>query len=220
MNRSKRIHVRYLGEVFSGEEPKAALLKADTAIHKGDLLTKEMSKPRFEECKELIGLQPVAIALYGVCPKTCICRAGKCLPVAVAIAAAATLQAAVDEASLLEPGRNSWGMDSGSGNHLVQKKDCTKEQLQRAVEQTRPLLLATANGLTKAVYKVPCYISQFRSEVWAWLMISSPKVLSMHCFVKEKQAELTWLDDTVVQMKLRGDRHYLPVVNEAPLVHN
>ena len=58
LHRSKRVHLSYLGEIFGDENPQSTLLKVETAKQKGDLLTKEMEKPRFEECKRMLQILP------------------------------------------------------------------------------------------------------------------------------------------------------------------
>ena len=54
LHRTKRIHVSYVGEVFDKENPQAVIKKIETKKQKGDILTKEMERSRFEECKTML----------------------------------------------------------------------------------------------------------------------------------------------------------------------
>ena len=63
LHRTKRIDLSYLGEVFNKEDPQAVLLKVETKLQKGDVLTKEMERARFEECKSMLQIVPATCAL-------------------------------------------------------------------------------------------------------------------------------------------------------------
>ena len=98
---------------------------------------------------------------------------------------------------------------------MIAKQDCTALQLARAVKQQPGLLLATANGVTRAEYKVPVQVPSL-GEIWCWLMISSPKVLSMKRLIKENEARIEWTQEEICKMEMPSKTHYLPVVHGVP----
>ena len=59
LNRTKRIDLEFMKEVL--EHPRHTILYCDSSHQKGDMLTKEMDKKRFEECKILAGLGAVVL---------------------------------------------------------------------------------------------------------------------------------------------------------------
>ena len=122
------------------------------------------------------------------------------------------------ESKSLTPGLDCWVVDSGSGNHLISKSECSRDQLSRAVKQEKGLCLSTVNGTRRAEYKAPVRVPVLRQDIWCWLMISSPKVISMHLLVQEEKTQFHWLHSEVCKMELRGQTHYLPVVCGVPLL--
>ena len=124
------------------------------------------------------------------------------------------------EGKALTPGVDCWVVDSGSGNHLISKADCSPTELAKAIKQERGLYLSTVNGTTRAEYKVPIWNQALEQNVWCWLMIASPKVISMHRLIKEEKAKVHWESDEVCMVSLRNKRHFLPVVSGVPLLKN
>ena len=66
MMRTQRVSLGFLHEIFFEDEwdfdeekknPKMTLTKADTAIHRGDMFTKEVDPQRFAVCLDLIGMK-------------------------------------------------------------------------------------------------------------------------------------------------------------------
>ena len=138
LHRTKRIHLSYLGETFDPENPQATLLKVETANQKGDLLTKEMERTRFEECKKMIQLIPATCSLTAR-PRTLICSNGICAMPSVALA------------NLLQPpqqefkaGIDAFIVDSGSGQHLIRRSMVASDS--HLTTCPVGILLQTANG--------------------------------------------------------------------------
>ena len=216
LHQSKRIHVGYLGEVFDSENPQAVLMKADSKDHKGDLLTKEMSKARFEECKGMLQIVPIAVSLSSGVPQILICQDGVLRTVAACVAAAASMKKAKENAVGLCPGRNAWVVDSGSGNHLIQKADCSAEQLKRSIKAETALTLATANGHARAEWLVPCYVEELGIEIWAWLLTSTPKVLGLHLLIKDYGCKFEWSSSEVAILRKGRKKIFMPIVQGVP----
>ena len=64
--RTQRVSLGFLHEIFFEDEwdfdeekksPKMTLMKADTAVHRGDMFTKEVDPQRFAACLDLIGMR-------------------------------------------------------------------------------------------------------------------------------------------------------------------
>ena len=142
LHRSNRVHLSYPGEISGDENPQATLLKVETAKQKGDLLTKEMEKPRFEECKRMLQILPATACVITARTKTLICRHGTCSPPALAQAAMAE-----PPPKELRAGIDSFIIDSGSGQHLIRRSAVASEK--HLTHCKEGLLLQTANGIVK-----------------------------------------------------------------------
>ena len=127
LHRTKRIHLSYLGEVFDKENPQAEILKVETKLQKGDILTKEMERARFEECKAMLQIVPATCALTARA-RTLICINGQLLPPAVALAALNSKDE-TPKTILAVSKYNAFIVDSGSGHHLVGRRQVDETKL-------------------------------------------------------------------------------------------
>ena len=188
LHRSKRIHLSYLGEIFGGDNPQANILKVDTAHQKGDLLTKEMEKGRFDECKRMLQIIPATSAL-DVHVKTLVCLHGVCSPPALALATMAE-----PPQKELKPGINSFIMDSGSGQHLIRRSAVASEK--HITRCDIGVLLQTANGIVRSHLKTRVLVKELNLKVDAWVLDDTPLVLSMGKLVNENQCDFGWNHST------------------------
>ena len=175
-----------------------------------------MGRARFEECKEMLQIVPVMVSLCDITPQVLVCKEGVMHTVAACIAAAAATKKAKEQALQLQPGRDSWVVDSGSGRHLIQKSDCSPAQLKRAVKADEALILATANGHARAEWLVPCYVEELDIEVWAWLLTSTPKVLGLHLLVRDHRYRFKWAEPETATITKDRKTLILPVVQGVP----
>ena len=201
--RNKRIDIGWLGEIF--EDPRHKILKADTATHKGDLLTKEFSKDRFQECKKLVGL-------------TLICCNGELQTVEEFLAAAASRAEAEAQKDSLKAGVNSWVVDTGSGHNLVPKTSLSEQEKASLRDAQDVLTLATANGVIKAKQTTTSRVSELGSTVESRVLSSTPRVLSVHYLVTQRGATFSWSPNSGASLLLDGKLHHLPVKQGVPLL--
>ena len=109
------------------------------------MLTKEMERPRFEECKRMLQIIPATCVLSAQA-RTLICSKGICAPPSVALAAMVE-----PPPKQLKAGLNAFIIDSGSGQHLIKRSMVASEEHIKYCEEE--LLLQTANGLVKSHLK-------------------------------------------------------------------
>lgn len=219
LHRSKRIHLGYLEETFSGDKPRAHLLKAPSKDQKGDLLTKEMSGPRFEECKQMLGIVPMACILPERPAKMLICIGGHLKPVSECLAEI-TLISQCSDASL-HPGLNSWVIDSGSGRHLVCRSVLDENASKHIVKVDEPLKLSTANGVVTTNEKVKIYVQGLDVWLMAWVLEETPLVISINSLIEEHSYEFTMKrhrDKTTAFLKKGSKKIALPVILGVPVL--
>ena len=183
LHRSKRIHLGYLEEIFDANSPQAHLLKVPTKEQKGDLLTKEMLGPRFEECKAMMGIQPVACTLPGCKTQVLLCIGGEIKSIASGLQELSLANQEPD--GQLLPGVDSWVMDSGSGRHLVSRRVLDKNANTNIVKGNETIRLKTANGIVETCEKVRIYVKGLGIYVTAWVLEDTPLVLSLNALAEE-----------------------------------
>ena len=187
LHRSKRIHLGYLEETFAGDNPSAHLLKAQSKDQKGDILTKEMSGPRFEECKDMLHIVPIACTLPERSGRMLVCIGGKLKTVSEGIEHLTLIAKETDGG--LKPGVDSWVADSGSGRHLVSRKVLDENASKHIVKVKEPIRLSTANGIVVVEEVVKIYIRLLDIWVQAWVLEETPLVISVDDIVKNHDWE-------------------------------
>jgi hypothetical protein len=231
LHRQKRISLGFLGEVFS--DPNNKLSYADTKTHKGDLMTKEFERTRFEECKKLVGLSGPAVAgdtfapgdgyalqsllLPAAVAKEYLCKGGKIITLSELVGAAATKKAAEDLANTLVAGVNSWVIDTGSGHNLVPKSDLLPNEQASLRDADEPLRLATANGIVEVKQVTDATVTDLGCTLTARVFKATPRVLSVQKLVEEHDAKFNW-DRTGATLQMHGKMHHLPVKQGVPLL--
>ena len=212
LHRSKRIDLGWLGEVF--EDSRNRLLYGDTATHKGDLLTKEFGKERFEQCKRLVHLG--AVVLPEAEAREYICHNGVLTSIGKRVAAAAAESSAGSGHDLVA-GVNSWVVDTGSGHNLVPKSGLLSAEEANLRATDSILKLATANGVVEADQITDCMISRLGEAVQARVLESTPRVLSVHQLVRDHGAKFEW-DVDGARLLLHGRLYRLPIKQGVPLL--
>ena len=206
------MHVGYLGDVFDETDPQAKLVKAATAEQKGDILTKEVDRKRFEECKNMLQVVQLTCCLPRA-PRTLICKGGTLHPVASVLSELATPAKRLQ--SLL-PGLNSWAVDSGSGYNLIPRKSVDKPENIKTVETQ--LVLRTTNGITKSFEKVMVYIPMLDADVEAWILEDTPLVLGLRNLIKEHGCRFTWACADKARLRRGAKSVELPVMQGVPVL--
>ena len=152
---------------------------------------------------------PIAVSLNSGMPQILICQGGVLRTVAACVAAAASMKEAQAKAAGLRPGMNAWVVDSVSGNRLIQKADCSPQQLLRAVKAEGALNLATANGHARAKWLLPRYAEESGIEILAWLFTSTPKVLDLHPLITDNGCKSKWTSPEAARMTRGYKRNLL-----------
>ena len=190
LHRSKRVHLGYLAEVFDEQNPQAHLVKASTKEQKGDILTKEMGGQRFEECKEMLGVIPIACGLPPRSGRLLLCIGGELKPVEHGLAELALIN--TEGSENLKPGVDAWVVDTGSGRHLISRKDLDKNAENNIKRVEEPLRLATANGVVDTNEIVKIFVRRLGLWVVAWVLEATPLVLSVDDLVDNHGFEFDW----------------------------
>lgn len=209
LRRDGRIRLGWLGEVH--EDARNRVVYGETETHKGDLLTKEFDRTRYEKLKTIAGL-----SMCGIATSQFVCKGGHMLDLQQHIAAVAEEKEQIAYEDLV-PGVNSWVIDTGSGHNLVSKRNLTNEEqggIQRA-EST--LKLATAGGVISCDEIVNVDVSKFGAAVSARVLKNTPRVLSVAKLVEEHGATFTWSREGA-KLLLDGVWIDLPVKAGVPLL--
>ena len=91
-----------------------------------------------------------------------------------------------------KPGVDAWVIDTGSGRNLVSKKDLDKHAEKNIKVVDEPLRLATANGVVETNEIVKIFIRRLNIWVVAWVLESTPLVLSVDDLVENHGFEFEW----------------------------
>ena len=209
LRRDGRIRLGWLGEVHA--DPRNRIVYGETDTHKGDLLTKEFDRARFEKLKKIAGL-----SLCGIVTSQFVCRGGRMLDLQQHIAAVAEDKEKIAFEDLV-PGENSWVVDTGSGHHLVSRKRLSREEQDKVEKSKETLRLATAGGVISCDDIVKVDVSKFGAEVCARVLKDTPRVLSVAKLVTEHGATFTW-DRDGPRLWLDGEWIKLPVKSGVPLL--
>ena len=131
----------------------------------------------------MLGLQPIACTLPERYGSLLMCIGGQLKPVAEALEDLA-LSCRESERGL-QPGIDSWVIDSGSGRHLVSRKVLDENASKHIVTVDEPLRLSTANGVVATKEKVKIYIRGIDVWLTAWVLEETPLVISINGLVEE-----------------------------------
>ena len=205
LHRARRSDLEWLGEVFS--DPRHKLLYTPSAEQKGDLLTKEFDRAKFEACKKLVGLSccvlPAAIARRLV-------RESTAMPSALRSQREGLTQ------DVLKAGIDFWVIDTGSGHHLVPAKNMTAIEKEQFEPDGPTLKLATANGIISDKRTTCSNVSQLGFNVVARVLSNTPRVLSVSQLVAAG-AEFRWTGSGAT-LKFGGRVIELQVQQGVPLL--
>jgi hypothetical protein len=225
LHRTRRIDLEWLKEVFDDERHK--LVYTESAKQKGDLMTKEFSKPEFEQRKHMLGIG--AVIMNAACASAWKMLDGELQHIGTSLAAApgymgASPAAATDnpeqpedKKDIQNPGRDSWVIDTGSGYHLLGKRDLTDTERDAQRETVERLHLHTANGRCSANQVTDTVIRELGNmECEVRVLEKTPRVLSVGQLV-ENGAEFWWNQDGP-RLRWQGAEHRLQVYKGVPLL--
>ena len=86
-----------------------------------------------------------------------------------------------------------WILDSGSGNHLSNRKDLTEEQRRSIRQLVNPVLLATGNGVITARDSVELAIEFLNNmSIQSILLNGIPNVVSIGRLVIDSDCDFEW----------------------------
>ena len=236
LHRSRRIDLEWLGDVFQDERNK--LVHAPSETQKGDLLTKEFDKSKFDQCKKLVGLSAAVLResvgteyVYhnGKLRKLPTCADQ---PMNTSLRASAgntestnnlhnaSLRSSTPQlatpAKVLIPGVNSWVIDTGSGHHLVSQEALCEHEAQ-SLHEGEELKLATANGIIKDRRIAQSIVPELDDlAVDVRVLKQTPRVLSVQKLV-EDGASFVW-DEHGARLLHNGKLHNLIVTQGVPLL--
>ena len=117
----------------------------------------------------------------------------------------------------LKAGINAFIFDSGSGHHLVGKKQVAEKILAR-INPDKTLRLQTANGITTSNLKTRVHIKHLNTYVDAWVLDDTPLVLSVDKLVEENGFDFAWKASTrKATLTKHGKTHTLTIQQGPPL---
>ena len=152
--------------------------------------------------------------------RTLICVDGKLLPPALALAALNSRQS-VDSKKpeiLAVSKYNAFIVDSGSGHHLVGKRQVAENTLTK-VDPDKAFRLQTANGITTSALNTRVHIKHLNTHVDAWVLEDTPLVLSVDKLVEENGFDFVWKASTRKAMLTKNGRaHTLTIQQGVPLL--
>jgi hypothetical protein len=208
--RHNRINIGWLGEFFAEEGNTCRY--AESALHKGDLFTKEFNSEKFEACKRLIGLSVPAVVRQQVM------SGGIAREVAEHLAMATPKVDLEQLGAGLQAGVNCWVVDTGSGHNLVPKEALTESERRNLSRSADPLKLSTANGIIEAREITTSRINELGHDVCTRVLHRTPRVLSVQQLVEKHGATFSWTPKDGAVLELRGVKHHLPVKQGVPLL--
>ena len=184
-----------------------SIIHAGTENHKGDMMTKELDRSRFDHLKQVLRI--VAVVLRGGASKTYDVCQGLACPVIKRFDS--------DEVDAMIAGQNCWVVDTGSGYHLVPKESMTEAESQSLEATSDPVRFTTANGIAKCTALASSPLGQLECTVNAQVLEKTPRVLSVCKLVNEQGARFVW-DPHGASLEVNGRKFALPVKQGVPLL--
>ena len=145
--------------------------------------------------------------------RTLICVNGNLLPPSLALAA---LEKPKKFEVLQVSKFNAFIVDTGSGQHLVGRRQTDERKLTR-VDPDKALRLRTANGITTSVWQTRIFIKQLGISIVAWVLEDTPLVLSASKLINEHGFDLSWKASRATLTK-DGKKHDLDIKSGVPLI--
>ena len=173
------------------------------------MLTKEMDRARFDECKRILQIVPATCATTFQ-TMTLICNSGVCSPPSIALPLITK-----PPPKILKPGVDALIVDSGAGQHIVDRDSVASEK--HLTHCGTGMRLRTANGIVETHLKTKVFLKHLGIKVIAWVLNNTPNLLSIGKLVEDHGCDFTW-DHRSKKTTLTkdGKRIVLGTVNNVP----